>query len=174
MPETTAASALGQFTTWMPAIAALLGALCGSGITAWVHYKASERRIKADITASNRVKWIEELRDDVTSFLYHNENGFISLDISKSINDNGRRLELYEESRTDIKKARLLQQKIRLKLNLSERDHSNLLNSMEDIILIVDSDDNEKDIKYYEIREEIGFFSSEIFKSEWEKAKRGE
>jgi hypothetical protein len=127
-------------------------------------------QVKSNIVSSARIKWIEELRQEISQ-LYNESLGTI---LYWGTYANSRINQDYEKYDSAHSNFFILSNRIKMKLNISESDHKKLNDQIEKIEKMLDPENIEKykqeDIEI--ILKEIVELSRQIFKTEWDKSKK--
>lgn len=121
--------------------------------------RVAERQAHANVVSLNRQKWIDALREDISSFLTESYAMRVRLDIGPVSP---------QEVREMIKPMILVQNRIKLRLNPEEVDHRNLIDIIETIL----SDIVSADVP--ELERRCLSLSQAILKREWTRVKSGD
>lgn len=149
-------------TQAVSAFTALIAVIVGPGVSIYV----AKRQIRASIVSTNRQKWIDNLRDELS-------------EVIKSIRILGlhRNFETIDQSELNgrIENLALREAKINLLLNPNEADHRDL---SETIRMAIDNigagEEREKRIRTKELLTLLTSQSQTILKREWKRVKVGD
>ena len=127
-------------------------------------------QVKSNIVSSARIKWIEELRHEISQ-LYNDSLGTIlywsNFKKTKAVDDYNK----YDLAHSNFF---ILSNRIRMKLNLTEEDHSKLNDKLNEVELMLEPENietsSQEDVE--KILKEIVVISRQIFKLEWDKSKK--
>lgn len=138
-------------------------------------------QIKSNIISSSRIKWIENLRNDLSNYATEVANCSMILERQIAESEGKRKDEIYqvtEKFYSDYTESHMrsdvLAQKILLYLNSEKEDHKKI----EDLIQKISSQLHREDLKKLDGEvidkeiEEIIRISKRILKVEWEKSKK--
>lgn len=119
----------------------------------------SRQQVHGSVVSANRQKWIDALRDDIAEFLTESDGVRARLQdnpiVDQDIRERGRKLTL-------------LFNRIRLRLNPHENDHSDLLELLEKLLRY----DNIK--LGLPLEDEAARLAQQILKREWRRVKSGD
>lgn len=145
-------------TEWAVVVACVAAAVALT--TAFFSVLNTSRTIRAQIVSANRQKWIDAIRDDLAVFLrksaVSHRQEWSSAPSTTIIADG-------EEAR---KEMHLLSLRIRLKLNPKEQPHILFMEMIEELRTTRRPEDDD-------LPDRLAQAGQEIFKSEWERIKRG-
>jgi hypothetical protein len=147
-------------TANLTVLAALSTALAAILVSPFVTLSVAKRQIRAQTISGNRQAWINSLRDDLAEFL--------SLVFSLRLKGipSERFLELAQ-------RLRLVQSRIKLRLNPSEQDHVSLIALVERaVVLAIRANDTDASAAA-KASDEIVDLSQSVLKREWERVKAG-
>lgn len=127
-------------------------------------------QVKSNIVSSARIKWIEELRHEISQ-LYNDSLSTIlywgNFTKTKAAEDYNK----YDLAHSNFF---ILSNRIRMKLNLTEEGHSNLNDRLNEIESMLEAENiethSQEDVEV--ILKQIVVISRQIFKLEWDKSKK--
>lgn len=149
-------------TSQISAVIALVAVVVGPIVSVYI----TKRQIHASVVSSNRQKWIDNLRDQLSEVI-----------TSIRILSLHRSLEKIENSELNdrIEKLVLLEAKINLLLNPNEADHKTLSGTIRKAIDTIGAgNEREKRMDAQELLKSLLSQSQFVLKREWERVKRGD
>jgi hypothetical protein len=143
-------------------------------------------QIKSNHITQSRIKWIDELRKNVSEFLVviRSMNTKISnlISLLADLRVSGKEYEpgkkkLFDEHypplAEDIQKASLLINLIVLSLNDNEEKHKKLMDRLQDFVEKAKTSYDKKEMKeFYDVESDCVALSKSILKEEWDRTKR--
>jgi hypothetical protein len=151
------------------AITALVAVTVGPSIS----YLIAKKQIIGNVIASNRIKWIENLREDIAEFVALFSEHIYEIGNYHLLKDNDlqkSKLESLAEIVRGVSTKRFL---IRIKLNPDEQDHGELLSILDETTQTSFAflSDATKSVDVAELSSRIAKVARRITKAEWERAK---
>lgn len=152
-----------------------IGSLIVAGLAVLVgpiaSYYIAKKQIWASTVTSSRQKWINELREDVASFLQQTALGAeLSIDITRSHNNE----ELNHKILKALTKAGELELLIKLRLNPNEKEHQDLLSAIYEFSRMANLIHNTGEAstkEFKKFKKSVVEKAQVIFKKEWERIK---
>jgi hypothetical protein len=156
------------------AIVSAVTALVAVIIGPLVSYLIAKKQIIGNVIASNRIKWIEGLREDIAEFVALFSEHIYEIGGFHLLKDEDSRNEKLESLAEIVRKVSTKRFLIRIKLNPDEEDHGELLKILEETTESswAYMDDKSKKVDMSRLSSKIAKISRKITKAEWERAKR--
>jgi hypothetical protein len=154
---------MGIPATWQQDIIAFV-ALISLILSPFVSFRIAGKQIRANVVSLSRQKWIDALRDDISELLT------LAADLALLEHRLARAFDIprdVELKRIATQRARLLDLRIRLRLNPREQDHEELRRMIDSLLR------TERPVDDL-LPEGITTASQAIFKREWERVKAGD
>jgi hypothetical protein len=130
-------------------------------------------QVKANVISSARIKWIEEFKTNVSEFISSTNESLFAYDLH--IKGEKDEKEYYNKAYIALNKSHVLENKIRLNLNLAEPLHVSIEKHLDQIKEIMNNDELKVAEKENLVAEEFHYlanFTSKMIKLEWEKSKK--
>ncbi|PHR47036.1 MAG: hypothetical protein COA32_08930 [Fluviicola sp.] len=130
-------------------------------------------QVKSNIISSARIKWLETLRVDLSE-LYSSSLNTVHYFQRANENTGDIKNEANVKYENNHSRCNILVHKIIMNLNPKEREHKKLIDLVNKIDEIIDSDsiENSSQTELEKILKEIVTQSRLVFKPEWDKSKR--
>jgi hypothetical protein len=156
-------------TAVVSAITALVAVIVGPSIS----YLIAKKQIIGNVIASNRIKWIEDLRVDIAEFVALFSEHIYEIGNYHLLKDGDSRKTKLESLAEIVRKVSTKRFLIRIKLNPDEQDHVELLNMLDESrqTSIAYLDDKAKPVDIPEFSSRVAKIARSITKAEWKKAK---
>lgn len=149
----------------MAALAAVISsitAICALFIGAWVQLRNAERSVRATVRSSNRQKWIDQLRDEVSGAM----TTLLLLQLQLKGGE-----QTAEDRQATVAKYLAHSAKVDLLINANEKLHTELAELVRSAVSTIQAKDTAEVAR---ATAAIAAKAREIFKLEWERVKKME
>jgi hypothetical protein len=148
-------------------LSALVALLAGGVIAPFVSFAIAKRQIRASVVSTNRQAWINALRDDLAEML---ELAFAHFYLREGTLSGEEGLRYNYEQRTRL---RLLENRIRLRLNPNETPNQELLSFLRQVRRLSVARDPAAESDFEQAMERAIVKAQEILRAEWRRVKTG-
>lgn len=132
-------------------------------------------QVKANVISSARIKWIEDFKNNVAEYIASTNEALFAFELHHRSEDKNE-TQFYDKCYSAMNKAHIIENKIRLNLNMTEKLHISIDSDLDKIKKLIENkggkltkqDEDQINLLFLSLAEN----TSRSLKIEWEKSKK--